>query len=77
MGMNAHAANVTAARIGRTLRDRLTVTDGLTGEVEHTCTVAEMLVDNMHDADVVLDVLALAPGDSVLAGFSVITREAK
>lgn len=65
-----------AARIGRTLADRLTVTDEH-GEIEHVCTIGEMLRDNMHDSAVVLDVLNLAPGRSTLAGFSIITRESR
>lgn len=75
--MNRTAIILGAARIGRSLASRLVVTDGLTGEIEHECSVREMLVDNMHDTDVVSDVVGLAPGASVLAGFSIITREAK
>ena len=74
-----HTANVRAASIGRRLADRLTVTDEH-GAVEYTCTVGEMLADNMHDDATVADVLALEPGQSVLgngAGCSIITREAR
>jgi hypothetical protein len=65
-----------AARVGRRLADRLTIIDGATREPEGECSIAEMLVDNIHDAEVVADVLALEPGQTALIGWNHVTRNA-
>jgi hypothetical protein len=63
--LDTHATITRTAAIGRSLADRLTVTNE-DGTVDR-CTVAEFLAAN-HEADVLADVLALAPGESATLG---------
>jgi uncharacterized membrane protein len=62
----SHRAITGAAAIGRQLADQLTITDE-DGD-QHRCTIAAFVAANVESTEIVLEVLALAPGQSTWGG---------